>query len=145
MCDSSEAFEEKGKKIKLVPRTGENVKALVIDQCICTDNKPKCDGLFVFRQSSRYWMILVELKGEDIEHAFSQLAYMRKERQEYKEIQQLLNLGNDRNIRHEAFIVSNFKMPSTAKQKLENTHSIRVKHILHSEATKPVPDIRNYI
>ena len=90
-------------------------------------------------------MILVELKGSEVEHAFEQLVYMRKHRPEYKKIEKLFITGQNRNMSHEAFIVSNFKKTEVEKQKLENTYRIRVKAILHSEATIPVPDIRQYL
>lgn len=142
LCNGVLEFEEKGKKIKLVPRNGEEAKAVVIDGCVCNDNNKKCDGIFLLRSNNKNYMILVELKGKNIEHAFEQLAYVRKHRPEYTELKQLFMENQPGSLRHEAFIVSNFVLKKVEHQKLENTYNIRVKGILHSEATKPVPDIR---
>jgi hypothetical protein len=143
LCESNLSFEEKGKKVRLSVRTGEEGKALAIDQCVCTDNRQmKCDGMFLYRRGNRHWMIMVELKGGDIEHAFEQLAYMRYNRDEYGEIEQLFMTGETGLLCHLAYIVSNFKISSVAQQKLEASYNIRIKGILHSEATTPIPDVR---
>ncbi len=145
LCESKLSFEEKGKKVRLSLRANEEAKALAIDQCVCKDNDLKCDGLFLYRRKNRHWIIMIELKGRDIEHAFEQLAYMRNHRPEYKEIEQLFMEGGNGRAQPEAFIVSNYKITSVLQQKLERTHRIRVKAILHSVATKPIPDIRYYL
>ena len=145
LCDSNLSFEEKGKKVKITLRTDEEAKALAIDQCVCTDNRMKCDGIFLFRKNNRHWIIEVELKGKDIEHAFEQLSYMQKCRPEYKEIEALFMNGQKGKLTHEAFIVSNYIPTKIEKVKLEDFYRIRVKALLHSEATTPVLDIRKYL
>jgi len=47
--------------------------------------------------------------------------------------------------KQEAFVVSNYIVSGVDKQKLEERFGIRVKAILHSEATFPVPDVRGYL
>jgi hypothetical protein len=145
LCENKLTFEEKGKKVKLSIKANEEAKALAIDQCVCKDNLLKCDGLFLYRRKNNHWMIMVELKGRDIVHAFEQLAYMKHHRPVYKEIEHLFMPENPGQLHHEAFIVSNFKITTVEQQKLEQRHGIRVKSILHSEATKPIPDIRKYL
>lgn len=145
LCESNLSFEEKGKKVRLTLRGNEEAKALAIDQCVCKDNNMKCDGLFLYRRKNKHWIIMVELKGGDIEHAFEQLAYMRNNRPEYKEIEQLFMAGEKGRAQQEAFIVSNYKILITEQQKLEIANGIRVKTILHSAATKPIPDLRQYL
>jgi hypothetical protein len=145
LCDSNLSFEEKGKKVKITTRPGEEAKALAIDQCVCTDNQLKCDGMFLYRRQNKHWMILAELKGSEIEHAFKQLHYMQNNRPEYKQIETLFMTGQVGQLKHEAFIVSNFKKTEVEKQKLENQYGMRVKAILHSEASSPVPDVRRYL
>lgn len=145
LCDSDLSFEEKGKKVKITTRAGEEAKALAIDQCVCNDKEKKCDGLFLFRRGNKHWMILIELKGTHVEDAFEQLLYMQTQRLEYKEIEALFMAGQNGRLHHEAFIVSNFKRNEVEKQRLENRYGIRVKAILHSEATSPVPDVRAYL
>jgi len=145
LCESNLSFEEKGKKVQFSVRPGEEAKALAIDQCVCNDANMKCDGLFLYRRRNKHWMILIELKGSEIEHAFKQLHYMRTNRPEYKQIETLFMAGQKGNLKEEAFVVSNFKKTDVERQKLENKYSIRVKAILHSEATFPVPDVRQYL
>ena len=145
LCSGILSFEEKGKKVKLSIRPGEEAKALVIDQCVCTDTRMKCDGMFLYRRRNKHWMIMVELKGGDIEHAFEQLAFMKTQRAEYKEIEALFMQNQTGKPKHEAFIVSNHMVSLVKQQKLENRNRIRVKTILHSEATSPLPDIRVYL
>lgn len=145
LCSSKLSFQENGKKVCLSVRTGEEAKAVVIDQCVCADNDTKCDGLFLYRRNNKHWMILVELKEGDFKHAFEQLAYTRHRRPQYKEIEELFIKNQTGQLKHEAFIVSNHQMPKNEIQKLENEHQMRVKAILFSEATSPTPDIRKYL
>jgi hypothetical protein len=145
LCDGNLSFEEKGKKVKITTRAGEEAKALAIDQCLCTDNETKCDGMFLYRRQNKHWMILIELKGREIDHAFEQLHYMRTNRPEYQQIETLF-MTNQKGIpKHEAFVVSNYIVSGVDKQKLEERFGIRVKAILHSEATSPVPDVRRFL
>ena len=145
LCSSKLSFQENGKKVSLSLRAGEEAKAVVIDQCVCADNDTKCDGLFLCRRNKKHWMILIELKGSDLQHAFEQLAYTRYKRPQYKDIEQLFMKNQPGQLKHDAFVVSNHQMPKNEMQKLENNHNIRVKAILFSEATRPTPDIREYL
>lgn len=145
LCRGDLSLEEKGKKVKLSIKRGEEAKALVIDGCICTDNNLKCDGLFLFRQGVKNWMILVELKGDDLDRAFSQLSHTRNNRVEYSEIRDLFMKNHSGQLYQTAFIVSNKIPDKNELQKLENGHNLRLKACLHSEATTPIPDIRDYL
>jgi hypothetical protein len=145
LCDGDLSFDEKGKKVKISTRTGEEAKALAIDQCVCNDANLKCDGLFLYRRQNKNWMILIELKGSEIEHAFKQLHYTRNNRPEYEQIETLFMAGQRGSLKHEAFVVSNFKKTEVEKQKLENKYGIRVKAILHSEACIPMLDVRRFL
>ncbi len=77
LCEDNLTLEEKGIKVRLTLRSGEEAKALVIDQCVCKDEGLKRDGMFLYRRKNRRWMILAELKGSNIEHAVKQLAFMK--------------------------------------------------------------------
>ena len=146
LCDGELIFEEKGKKVQLRPRRDEKAKAVVIDGCVCTDNQTKCDGLFLLRGgNNKHYMILVELKGTDIPRAFEQLAYVRYERVEYKEIEDLFMTGKRGQPNHLAFIVSNSMISLPEKQKLEKEKNIRVRKILLSKVTSKIEDIREHI
>jgi hypothetical protein len=145
LCDGVYTFEEKGKKVTLEPKAGEEALAVVIDGCVCADNDTKCDGMFLYRRSSKRWIILVELKGTDLEHAFEQLAYTKMHRPEYKEIHKLFSEENRHFLTEKSFIVSNRIIHKVEHKKLEIRHRIRVSHILHSAATTPVPNLRMYL
>lgn len=145
LCDGKLTFEEKGKKVTLEPRAGEQAVAVVIDGCVCDDNASKCDGMFLYKRSNKRWIILVELKGGDLEHAFEQLAFMKNQRQEYKELYNLFSEENKYSLHEKSFIVSNHIIQRTEHQKLENSNRIRVAKILHSAATKPIPNLRDYL
>ena len=145
LCDGVNGFSEQGKKIRFTTRPGESVDALVIDDCVLTDNQPKCDGLFVFTSPSKNALALVELKGSDIAKAFAQLSFVKQHRQEYQHIKQLVSQQVKGFVKETAYIVSNFKISKVEKEKLEQQHAIRVKAVLHCEATTPVPDLRKQI
>ena len=145
LCDGSLRFEENGIKVAIEPKAGEEAVAIVVDGCICKDSLTKCDGIFLYKRQNRRWIILVELKGSDVEHAFEQLAYMKNHRSEYKEIYELFKEENNYQVSEAAFIVSNHILSLPEQQKLEISNGIRVKRILFSAATKPIPDVTNYL
>ena len=66
LCQDILTFSEKGKKVRLVIRPGEEANALVLDGCVFKDNKLKCDGLFLFQKGNKKFALLVELKGTKI-------------------------------------------------------------------------------
>lgn len=144
LCDGPFHFEEKGKKVRLIPKKNENALALVIDDCVCKDMNPKCDGLFIFEKKNRRWMILVELKGNRLNDAVRQLAYTKNDRQEYTQIKNLLQ-PDKYQIVEKAYIISNYLISRPELEKLGNAEGIRITAIVHSKATKPEPDLRDYI
>jgi hypothetical protein len=144
LCDGKLRFEENGIKVTLIPRSQEQALAIVLDGCVCTDDRTKCDGLFLFAKGNRKWMILVELKGGELEHAFEQLAFM-KSRQEYREIYTLFCSEGSSHPIELAFIISNYLLSTIDHQKLEESNGIRVKRILQSAATRPIPNLRKYL
>jgi hypothetical protein len=144
LCAGSHRFAEQGKSVALICKSGESVTALVLDGCIFTDNLPKCDGLFVFESSSNNVLALVELKGTDIPQAFVQLAYVKFKRPEYSQIKQMCmqQIGQ---LKEKCFIVSNGAISKVEHEKLEQHYRIRVFPVLHSTATTPIPNLRNYL
>lgn len=142
LCDGQYRFEEKGKKISCIPKKNEQVQAIQIDGCLITDNGIRCDGAFIWQVQNKAALLLVELKGaSDIARAFEQLAYMKTNRQQYNDLKESIPTSQ---IIEKAFVVSNGSMSKSEKEKLENRHNIRVTAIIHSEATKAVPDLRRY-
>ena len=144
LCESELAFCEMGKKVKLSLDVGEAGKAIVLDGCVFKDNDPKCDGLFLFRTSSeRKHSCLVELKGAgNIPRAFSQLAYVRHERKEYREIIQSFREDGRGALTERAVIITNGSLSKPVQERLESKYNIRVWAIIHCEATSKVPDLR---
>jgi len=145
-CINQYTISEKGKSIKLVPKNQtEKISGIIIDQCIITDNNTKCDALFLFHSKNKKISFLTELKGAgDIPKAFMQLSYTR-DRIEYKElIDKFKNIDN-KIVDEKFIIVSNGTMNKINQEKFEEKYNIRVRAILHSEATKPIPNLRELI
>lgn len=89
------------------------------------------------------YSFLVELKGAgDLPKAFEQLSYTKNSRIEYQNIinELQINKSNQKFV-----IVSNGALPKTELENLENSYGIRVKKILHSEATTPIPDLKDIL
>lgn len=146
LCQSELSLEERGKKVCLIPRTGEEAKAVVMDGCVLTDNNTKCDAIFLWAGRNRKVAALVELKGVgDIPHAFEQLAYTRRERPEYSQLVDRLNQAVPGPLHHLAFVVTNGLLGKPEQERLENQWGIRVKAVLHSEPRKKVPDLRYWL
>ncbi|WP_197492722.1 hypothetical protein [Marinobacter sp. LQ44] len=145
VCKSELSLEEKGKKVTLTPRRGEEAKAIVLDGCVLTDNNMKCDALYLFSGSGKKVAALVELKGAgDIRHAFEQLAYTRKRRPEYQLLKAALEKSAPGRLLEKAFIVTNGMLPKPEIEKLENAHGIRVSAVLQSEPSNKIPDLRDW-
>jgi len=145
VCKSELSLEEKGKKVTLTPRRGEEAKAIVLDGCVFTDNNIKCDALYLFNGNGKKVAALVELKGAgDIRHAFEQLAYTRKHRPEYQVLKSGLDKSAQGQILEKAFIVTNGMLPKPEREKLENAHGIRISAVLQSEASSKIPDLRDW-
>jgi len=143
-CKSQYMIGEQGKFVKLEPKSNEKVVVMIIDGCIISDNDTKCDALFLYEKPTKKYSFLVELKGaSEIEKAFKQLSYTKYNRDEYKIILNIFD--NNKNIIERFAIVSNGVIEKTRLTELEDIHGIRVRQILHSEATTPVPDLRKLI
>jgi len=146
LCEGQFSFAEKGKKIKLIPRSGEQVASIVLDGCVFQDDRLKCDGLFLFIGHNQKAAILVELKGAwDIPHAFEQLSYVKRHRSQYQSFVKNLCEAGPGQLREKAFIVSNGILSKTEKEKLENQYGIRVAAILTCENVSSVPDLRQHL
>lgn len=145
-CVDQYTLSEQGKSITLKPKTSETVMTIVLDKCILDDEYKKCDGLFLYKTSKIKHSFLVELKGAgDIEKAFVQLNYTKENRKEYKDIINLFYNIDDKKVFEKFAIVSNGGIAKTRLEQLENHFGIRVKKILHSEATTPIPDLKELI
>jgi hypothetical protein len=144
-CEDSLVLQEKGKKVTIRPRQRESAKLVVLDGCVFKDNLPKCDGIFFLEKGNKAYMILVELKGGDIDHAFEQIRYTKEQRKEYKSLRNRFNQNRTGRILESAFVISNHRIDRVSHQKFEKTYGVRVKAVLHSEATTPLPDLRTWL
>lgn len=144
LCDGNLIFEENGIK-GLLPKQGEEAKALVIDGCVCKDNNPRCDGMFLLKGNQKCAALLVELKGIRIDEAAEQLAWTKNNRIEYREIIELFVADCNRRVYEHAFIISNYIPTKRELIHFENQYQIRIKSIVHSEPTKPITDLREYL
>lgn len=146
LCAGEWTFSEKGTKVCLRPRPGDEVLALVLDNCVFTDNKPKCDGLFIFRSGPKKRLFLVELKSStDIPHAFEQLAYVTYSRDEYRMLKQRLSAAGPGKVIEKSFVITRTTIPKPQKDRLENSFGIRVNAIIPSGPTRKTPDLREYV
>lgn len=141
-CINEFTIIEQGKSVKLEPKTGEKVMAIILDNCVITSDGKKCDAFFLYQNSKDVkYSFLVELKGAgDIPKAFEQLSYTKNSRVEYQNIinELQINKSNQKFV-----IVSNGTLPKTELENFENQYGIRVKKILYSEATTPIPDLKD--
>ena len=88
----------------------------------------------------------VTLNGaSDIHRAFEQLSYTRWQRPEYADLKKRFNGASPGQLVETAFVVSNGMLSKPEMQRLEKTHRIRVRAVLHSEPVKKVPDLREYL
>lgn len=146
MCINQYTITENGKTVKLVPGSNEESQAVILDKCLICDNDPKCDAMFLYKSRRGKYSFLVELKGStDIERAFFQLSYTRDKRLEYKEIIKKFSDADGIRVFEKFAIVSNGMLSKPQLERLENEYRIRVKKILHCEASTPVPDLKELI
>jgi len=147
LCVSALTLSEKGKSVTLRIRSGEEAKALVLDGCVFMDNSLRCDGLYLYKKGNKRYALLVELKGAcDIPHGFEQLAYVKKHRQEYRQIVDdfWAEAGGVQPI-EKAFLVSNGSLSKPELESLEKRYCIRVTPLFNREATSPIPDLGEYL
>lgn len=137
---------EQGKSVRMRRHAGERLTTYVLDGCVFTDGRLACDGLFLLEAERRKWAVLVELKGaHHIDHAFRQLAFVRHERAEYRDILETHESEARLDWIEKAFIVSNGMISKPRQEALEREYRIRVSAVLQAEATTPIPDLRGYL
>ena len=117
------------------------MKAVVIDDCLLSGQEiKKCDGLFIFKKNNKkIYIVLVELKGANIEAAFEQLASVKQCPEYQKIIERFvkeINIGKPVRPIERSFIVTSAKMPPRLwQEKFERSYGIRV-NIRTSAQTK---------
>jgi len=145
-CINEFSIEDSGKKIQLTKRAEDDVLAIILDGCLMTDNNTKCDALFLFQNLNKKISFLIELKGfGDIEKAFMQLEYTKNHRLEYKQIIDCFKSLDNKKVKEHFIIVTNGILDKIQKEKYEEQYRIRVKAVLNNDATKKIPNLRDYI
>ncbi|MXW40802.1 MAG: hypothetical protein F4Z75_06650 [Synechococcus sp. SB0668_bin_15] len=146
ICWGDNGFQENGKQVKLRARSGETVKAVVVDDCLLSSQKiKKCDDLFILKKNNKnVYIVLVELKGTHIKDAFAQLASVRQD-QKYECIVECFP-KTPKPIERAFVITGRMPLPPLNQQaKLEEIYGIRVK-ILASQKTKSKAlDLREHL
>ncbi|GAA5171544.1 MULTISPECIES: hypothetical protein [Halomonadaceae] len=148
LCRGELTLGEQGKRIRLTPKAGEQAVAVVLDGCVLRDNQPKCDGLFLWQGNQSNAAVLVELKGAgDIPHAFEQLAYVKRQRPEYRALVKSLRAeaGAGRRVLEKAVVITNGMLSKPDQERLEDHYGIRVMAVLHCEASSPIPELRDHL
>jgi len=147
LCAGVLEFAEQGKRVRFQTRSGEEAKAVVLDGCVFTDGDRRCDGLFLACIGRKKYAVLVELKGvSDLAHAFEQIAFVRYQRAEYREIVENFSQADPRGrVLEKAVIVSNGILQKPDRERLEQEHSVRLLTFFYCEPTSRVPDIREFI
>jgi len=142
-CIDKLEIRDSDKSVKLSLKTNEEAIALILDNCLITTKK-RCDALFLLKGSKNF-SFLIELKGfGEIEKAFEQLAFT-KQRDEYKKIIECFENLYGKKVYKKCFIVTNGKLDNSEKEKFENHYNVRVAQILTNEATKPIPDLKDFV
>lgn len=156
ICWEDDGFQEKDNQVKLRARSGETVKAVVVDGCLLTDEQTKkCDGLFILidkkekNKRKKIYIVLVELKGTNIDVAFDQLASVKR-CTEYQEIIEHFakEINGSKPVRpiERFFIVTSAKMPPRLRQeKFERSYEIKVNIRTSARTKAKALDLREYL
>jgi hypothetical protein len=140
-------FIDEGIHVVFRPKKDEVAIAVALDGCVFTDNRKKCDGMFVLSRSDRTGLLLVEMKGSHLEDAYEQIAYVVNHRQEYTDtVSHLASLVPAKvRVTETSVIVSTGKINQRDREKLEKVWGIRPTIITVQKPARAAPDLRKYI
>lgn len=126
-CASRYSIDEKGKKAKLEPKSGESVWVYAFDGCICTDNAQlKCDALFVLKKRNTQIILMsVELKGSEWQHGIEQLVYTRKSNSGYNSFKSSL-AELSASIYEKAVLITSASVDKAILKNIEYSQGFRV-------------------
>ncbi|MFM7648817.1 MAG: hypothetical protein ACKO50_12285 [Cyanobium sp.] len=147
LCCGDLCFLDDGIHVVFRPKKGEAAVAVALDGCVFTDNRKKCDGMFVFSRAGQIFVLLVELKGSHIDDAYAQISYVVNHRQEYRDFINSLNpkVANARLIKEKSFIVTTGAITLNVRQQLENAFRVRPEIITVEKPASLAPDLRTKI
>lgn len=127
----STVAKEKGKEFRIIKNANQQLCKVRIDGCLITDiTIKKCDFMFYVCETQK--LLLVELKGKNIEHAISQITHTKG----YLK-QKLCNPDSN----YEGIIVSS-SVPRSAERRFRNIQEktykqhkiiVRKKHLKYVE------------
>ena len=146
LCFGNNGFQEKGIQVKFTAKNNEELKSIVLDGCLLTNQKQKrCDGLFFFRKGNRVYIILVELKSiRNIDDAFAQLTYVKYESQEYKDLCEHIKDQNGKEPIERYFVITLGTGRGTLSS--QKVRGIRIRVVVQTKTTKSAaPDLRKYV
>jgi len=141
-CQNDHTLLEKGQGVTLkVKGTSEEVKTIVIDDCVITDSSSRCDGLFIFKDSKNVLhSFLVELKNNPtISKPVDQLDKTRKS-DKYINIIDCLSIHK----RNQKFVIVAGVLNKLELEKIAKEYNIRIIDVIRKN-TQPYPDLRKYI
>jgi hypothetical protein len=138
---------DEGIHVVFRPKKNEAAVAVALDGCVFTDNRKKCDGMFVLFRSHQIDVLLVELKGSHLEDAYEQIAYVVNSRQEYADAVSHLasSAPINRRVRESSVIVSTRKIDKRDRKKLEKAWGVRPEIIAAQKPASAAPDLRKYL
>ena len=147
LCCGDLCFMDEGIHVVFRPKKDEVAIAVALDGCVFTDNRKKCDGMFVLFRSHQIDVLLVELKGSHLEDAYEQIAYVVNHRQEYADVvsHQASLAPINRRVRESSVIVSTGKINKRDKEKLEKAWGVRPAIITAQKPASAAPDLRKFL
>lgn len=147
LCCGDLCFMDEGIHVVFKPKKDEVAIAVALDGCVFTDNRKKCDGMFVLSRPDRTDLLLVEMKGSHLEDAYEQIAYVAKQRQEYTDIvSHLASLAPGKpRVRESSVIVSTGLINPRDREKLEKAWGIRPAIVTVQKPARAAPDLRTFL
>lgn len=147
LCCGDLCLLDAGIHVVCRPKKNEAVVAVALDGCVFTDNRKKCDGMFVLSRSDRTSLLLVEMKGSNIGDAYEQIAYVINHRQEYTDtVSHLASLAPGKlRVRETSVIVTTGQINTSYKDKLEKAWGIRPAIFTVQKPAGAAPDLRKFL
>jgi hypothetical protein len=147
LCCGDLCFIDEGIHVVFRPKKDEVAIAVALDGCVFTDNRKKCDGMFILSRSDRTGLLLVEMKGSHLEDAYEQIAYVINHRPEYTDVvSHLASLAPGKlRVRETSVIVSTGQINPRDRDKLEKAWGIRPAIFTVQKPARAAPDLRKLL
>ena len=149
LCFGNNGFQEKKVQVKFSIKSNEELKSIILDGCLLTSRatQKSCDGLFLFFQANKIYILLIELKGSHhIEDAFEQLSDVKYKSQEYANLYKHIKRNKKgSSIIEKYFVITNGYMNQSRKSKLQSIYNIKVEIVTREKRKGAAPDLRKYV